>query len=268
MGNPSDQVSVTFTTKEAEDGGTPDLSIALDTAKNTEVYGESKTTFAPNEPAYLKVLTSSSAAYSLYISATGFISRSGTDIPYDISEDLIFAMAASANLSYTPRQSSMDWDWLGKDPGYTPLFNNKVVSVPEEIVAVLRCDYQTLGDRWKLVIPASTLSLEGVDSLSVAVVVVQGDNSSYCTVTYSTDGGSTPVAVDLEVSDFCSEEVIEGVQVYLDGVSKGTTNSNGRLYLGMLVPGTTYNLKMTKSGYVDSDSDVLYNDSFTISAST
>lgn len=266
MGNPSDRVSVTFTTKETEDSSAPDLSIALDTAKNTEVYGESKTTFAPGEAAYLKVLASSDESYALHISATGVISRSGSDIPYSISEDLNFAMASTVTLSHKPRVGSMNWDWLGKDPGYSPLFDGKQVSVPDDVVAVLRCDYQTFGDRWKLSIPASTLSLEGVDSMTVLVVAVQGNSQASCTVTYES-AETSPIPIDLKVSDFCSEEVVEEVRVYLDGESKGTTNSNGRIYLGMLVPGTAYSLLMTKDGYVDSDLDILYNDSFTVPAS-
>ncbi|MGV9141830.1 MAG: hypothetical protein ACOC1X_02720, partial [Promethearchaeota archaeon] len=33
---------------------------------------------------------------------------------------------------------------------------------------------------------------------------------------------------------------------------------------GMMKPKTHHSLKMTKTGYIDSDRDVLYNDSFTV----
>jgi len=106
----------------------------------------------------------------------------------------------------------------------------------------------------------------GYDEISVLVFVSQGNESASLSVTYNTsEGGGEPVPVDLEVADFCNNDVLLGeVSVYIDGTYKGNTNANGRLYIGNYVPGTRHSLRMTKTDYRDSDSDPLSNDSFVV----
>lgn len=54
-------------------------------------------------------------------------------------------------------------------------------------------------------------------------------------------------------------EVLDGVTVYLDGVSKGTTDSDGNISIASVNVGI-HDLKLTLSGLDDSDDDVVYND--------
>ena len=83
------------------------------------------------------------------------------------------------------------------------------------------------------------------------------------TVTYE-NGELVFVPVELLVSDFCSDEQVEDVEVFLDGFSIGYTNAEGKIFLGELMQGSQHQLKMIRNGYVDSDLDILLNDTFTV----
>jgi len=257
---PSGTVNVSYNT-ETESTGI-ELSIALDEDKNREVYGENKSSFAPSERAYLKVITNSDIPYSLYSSA-GTVTRSARNVPYDYSEDVSFVLTNSAELQHVPYGSVSSWEWYGRNAGQ-PLFSGKRVTISSPAVAVLHCEYRILGDQAHLlVLPGALIPYSEIE---VVVAVQQGDTIASCTVNYG-GSASTPQPVDLEVSDFCTDEVVTGVSVFLDGAYIGTTNSNGKIYLGMLMPGTTHQLLLTKEGYVDSDQDILHNDEFTVPSS-
>jgi hypothetical protein len=73
------------------------------------------------------------------------------------------------------------------------------------------------------------------------------------------------VPVGLSVPDFCSDEQVEDVEVFLDGFSIGYTNAEGKIFLEELMQGSQHQLKMIRNGYVDSDLDILLNDTFTVS---
>lgn len=256
-------VTITYIASTDEEAG-GDLSLELDSAKNQEVYGvSSKTTFSPGQVAYLKLLTSSDDSYTIECSY-GSARRQATDIPYPVIENLTFANETEATLSHLPMRT-VTWDWIGNDAG-TPLFTDQKVTISDADVAVLHCEYNTLGDRLRLVVTNAQMVASGYDEISVVVLVTQGSNTASATVTYNIeDGGGDPIPVDLEVADFCDQEtLLEGVVVYVDGEEKGRTNQSGRLYIGDYVPGSEHTLRMTKDEYRDSDSDPLANDSFTV----
>jgi hypothetical protein len=78
--------------------------------------------------------------------------------------------------------------------------------------------------------------------------------------------GST-ASQTLILKDYFTDTLISGVSVYADAsepptTSKGTTDGNGEITLTNLVIGTTYYVKFVKTGYQDSDEDILANDSF------
>lgn len=236
------------------------LSIALDSEKNREIYGENKTTFHLGERVYLKITAPAKEPYTLY-SSVGSVAKSRQNIVYDVTEDISFAFSSSASLQEKPRQS-VDWTWYGNNGG-SPLFDGKSVSLSSPVVSILHCEYTTLKDRGELIVQSKDINFQIEEELTVLVVVKQQDNTAYCTVKYSTETLS-PRPIDLEISDFCSDEILSEVDVYLDGESVGKTNANGRIYLGKLIPGSIHDLKMTKSGYRDSNLDILHNDKFTV----
>ncbi len=239
------------------DPGSRSIALELDNHYNISVYGQQKSVFAPGESAYLKMMPGVSASYR---SSAGSISRQASNVPYVHVENVSFAMTRSASLQFAPN-GSVSWEWLGHSGG-SPLFEGRTVTLQSDTVGVLRCQYTVMGTRLRLLVNNWDMGLH--EAMEVIVVAVAGEQQASALVRYSRDAEMEPVPYDLSVSDFCSGEVVSGVHVYLDGVSVGTTNASGRIHLGELKPGTIHQLKMTKDGYIDSDNDVLHNDSFTV----
>jgi hypothetical protein len=66
--------------------------------------------------------------------------------------------------------------------------------------------------------------------------------------------------VVIHVHDFANIDTeLQTVTVYLDGVSKGTTDANGELSISDVEVGG-HSIKLTKASYVDSDEDEIAND--------
>jgi len=65
--------------------------------------------------------------------------------------------------------------------------------------------------------------------------------------------------ITINITDYVSEGDVEGASVYLDGSLQGTTDEDGEITLEDVAIGT-HTLKITKTGYVDSDEDELLND--------
>ena len=70
---------------------------------------------------------------------------------------------------------------------------------------------------------------------------------------------ATTRTITIRVTDYVSTAELADVTVYIDSVSKGTTDANGELDIANVSVGG-HELKLTKSGYVDSDADDLFND--------
>jgi len=235
---------ITVNFSDASSSG--DLSLQLDEERNND-----KTTFAVGEIAYLKFLFSNSDAYTIKTSS-GSASVVGTNIHYPITdEEIQFANVKQGTLDYVPA-GGVTPTWIGNNGG-TPLFNEKIITVPNEIIGILNCDYTTKGDR---------LALTATESGTILVVVIQGSNQASLAVTFG--AAADAVEYELEVKDFCSDASLSGVAVSMDGRYKGLTDANGVVNLGLLTPGSTHALKMTRSGYEDSDDDDLNNDSFVV----
>lgn len=264
---PTSSLIVEFETPTSKQ--THDFNLSLDSEKIAEVYGQTdKSSFAPNESAYLKLIRSSNEAYQLFVTA-GKISTVIRNTLYPVSETVIFAASSLEDLNYIPIKN-VTWDWIGRSPG-TPLFSGKGVKIesPSNVskdsfvpIGVLQCSYNVNGDCLKLTVLDSDMS--EVDKMDVLVIAIQGENKAYTQVSFDKGTGGAPIPINLLVKDFCSDANVVDVDVYLDGSFIGKTNGNGKIYLGDLVPNTIHDLKMTKSGYIDSDLDVLYNDSFTV----
>jgi len=65
--------------------------------------------------------------------------------------------------------------------------------------------------------------------------------------------------ITIRVTDYVDDDEIVTVAVFLDDVSRGNTDSNGEIILNNVTVGG-HELKMTKTGYIDSDTDDLFND--------
>lgn len=254
------------------------LSLSLDEKMNLAVYGEKKSSFLPGEAAYLRLVTTipvddytdkdgeQQEGYPYYLhTSAGTISTIAQNIIYEEEEIITFSMQDNANLSHKPNKI-LSWKWLGKDRG-TPKFSGSSVLLNEKSVGVLKCVYNVAGYRCKLVARSRDFGsdIEEETELPVQVVAVQRDQIASLTVSYS-GSAEEPVDVEILVTDFCSGDEVDLVEVYVDGEYIGKTNARGRVYVGKMVPNSQHTLRMTRAGFIDSDKDVLYNDLFKVPA--
>jgi hypothetical protein len=254
---PTASVSVSFSDSAASGGDGDSAELSLDSEKNLLVYGQEKTSFLSGEAAYLKLHCA--PGYDLDCSA-GVVVKSAAGIAYPYSEDLMFRLSRAESLQHLP-MGQVDNQWIGKDGG-SPLFSGKAVTIPEPKVAILRCEYKSIGDRLKLVVTHPDM---GIHATMEVLVVVSRNGAALTSITVTYENGELIfVPVELLVSDFCSDEQVDGVEVFLDGFSIGYTNAEGKIYLGELMQGSQHTLKMIRTGYVDSDIDILQNDEFTV----
>jgi len=89
--------------------------------------------------------------------------------------------------------------------------------------------------------------------------------TGYRGINYQTiqlDLESDVVAQTLEIRDYCTDEVIPGAAVNVDGTGY-TADANGVVVLGLLEAGQTLPVLTTATGYHDSDADTLNNDEIT-----
>ena len=78
------------------------------------------------------------------------------------------------------------------------------------------------------------------------------------------EAGPAPIDYTLTVVDHYSGQPIEGAHVWLDESDKGYTDASGQVILENVTPGQAYPVRITKTGYQDSDQDILSNDEITI----
>ena len=82
-------------------------------------------------------------------------------------------------------------------------------------------------------------------------------------IAWGGEGQYTPSSITrtitIRVTDYTDDAELEDVTVYLDGNSEGTTDANGELEIADVEVGG-HELKLTKTGYQDSDADTLFND--------
>jgi len=68
----------------------------------------------------------------------------------------------------------------------------------------------------------------------------------------------------LHYKDFVTGYSLGDVSVYIDGISRGRTNANGKLTVHGITVNTVHTLRASKKGYLNTDSDSLENDQFII----
>ena len=233
------------------------LSLVLDSEENND-----KSTFDFGETAYFLCYHTNDTARS-YTCSDGSINREASNLSVDVKdEEVSFQNSKTAKLKYLPI-ASVTRSWIGKGGG-SPIFNGRTITFVEEALGILICSYETAADRVGL----SNVNTAGTILVSVTQTVDSKDYSDTSQAVFEDSGdedtAKEPVPYDLNVKDYCEDTNVVGVEIILDGVSLGNTDSSGSKYLGLLVPGSTHSLKMVKTGYIDSDVDKLANDAFTI----
>lgn len=246
------------------------IRVELDDLYNVDDEGNPKNNFEPDgvDPAFIIIAPSDRTIPYEVIVSNGSIVQSLTGNTYQANDTVYFIDETEAILTYKP-EGGVSYQWVGSQPKnidgvpLNPIFDENIVKMSEEVVGILQCSYIFVADQWKLV-----SDVEG-EVLVVALQEVDEDKAIGSTIvefipSELLEEEGVLVDYDLELRDFCNNDVISNAAVELDGVPIGTTNVNGLISLGQLQVGQTYALKVTRSGYIDSDLDDLLNDEFTI----
>jgi hypothetical protein len=234
-------------------------SLTLDSDYNTEIYEEEKSTFEPGDEVYLKLFYDTDDEYSIETSY-GNCRTSSRNISYSVADTIAFAYSSSEQVSYIP-EGTIDTEWIGNNRGMHYQVDRSInISDEEKVVGVLKCEYDTIGDRLHLY----DTDISGENDYNIVVVAIfDNGNKASCTVSFQRTEG---VEVDLEivVKDVCTDDVIPNAEVSIPELIAGTTNENGVLSVGTVLSGTEYALSITADGYQDTATDNLNNDSFTV----
>jgi len=240
---------------EPEDGY-GNISLDLDPDANED------TNFQVGDTAFLRVICSgfrNSETYEMLRSA-GTLARSATDVRYLVEETITFPYTTSQSLKYMP-DGNVEWEWIGNAPVASVSLqvdeNSAKLVATQRIVAVANVTYYTLGDRWAL-----SYDEEG----QVVVVALRENKTVSVTVGFGID------EIDDEIGPFSWQILTKNnatgqpepnINIDIQGVGSFITDSNGRVFVGVLSSGT-YDCVLTGDDIISSPEDAIDNDSFTI----
>lgn len=132
--------------------------------------------------------------------------------------------------------------------------------------------YDTRYIDGKALVPASFVPPDVIDGRDFCIYAerMDGVTQSQCKhipldASMTTDDSTTSITV--VVKDFATDIVIPDASVYIDDVYKGKTDSTGSLTIASITAGN-HSIRLTASGYLDSDEDELANDTFTVNATS
>lgn len=275
-------------------GGTsPKFNIALDQILNNNI-----SIFLPNHTAYLKLYTG--GLNPKFKSTLGTVSQYFPKRYELVTEQIVFSRTKSATLKYEPEGAvmynwngipnpnialpnnlgngsysynyiplSQSWQGIYWTGGFNPLdingdpvrlfFSDNQINLSGMTVGILNVMYNACFDSLKLISPIKGLIIVEAYTGPYQNPLIYGT----ATVDFSSGAFNTPRPVSLTVKDACSQQLIKGAFVYIDGNLKGQTDQNGVIALGLLSVGQ-HTLKITATGYTDSDKDTILNDMFTV----
>lgn len=116
----------------------------------------------------------------------------------------------------------------------------------------------------KFVISSET----GGKGILIAQEITTEDCSlSYIEYQFEEDEEDTLYDITVSYADFVTGDALPDVSVWVDGIYKGKTDSEGKLEVKQVSVNVKHTIKATKAGYLDTDSDSLANDTFIIRSS-
>ena len=233
--------TLTITFKKENTGVKYSYKFELDNSKNKGLsdFNEDTTCFLKlyNLGTNLTIDTTSGTA-SIY----------GRNITEEQEEYVIFENSKEEALSY-PIYRVEDYKWIGGDGGNV-VFDEYNAKLPDKINGVLYVKYLTAYTSIK------------IDTRIIGkVLVVAEDEKGKGSIVIDYSGGYKDAY--LTVKDACTKNVVAGARVYLDGKYVGNTDSFGKIYLGKIAIGK-HKIKVSKTGYKDTDQDAIANDEFEI----
>lgn len=213
-----------------------------------EIAGE-KSVFNAGETATLNMFPSDLSAKLSVSSGTAVFKKRGEVL--EQTEYVIFANSDTAYLKY-PAARLIAAEWQGRING-APSISGTAIVLPAVSSGVLKITYETKYDILDVVCPIQSHCLLEAKS---------DTRYGYADIDY-TYGIGGAFEVVFRVRNACTNTPLAGADVWLNGEYKGKTNNDGYINFGMLNVGK-YNVVSKKEGFVDSDKDIIANDSFTV----
>ena len=240
-------LTVTF----GKDSDSAGFNLELDSEKNNE-----KSNFAPGDEVYIKVYPGglSPSHNSTMGNITVMATNKYESIPKEEGgfEYLVFARDSEQSVSHIIK-SITDLKWCGFIPDTPPIFGETKISFSEEVSCVMKLQYKTTYDSWRLT---------GVN-IPCRVLVEAFNEERYGSLTIDfTEDEEDRDHVFLVVRDACTEQLIPGANVEIGGVLH-VADDKGKVDLGILSTGT-YQVRITAQDYQDSDTDRIGNDELVI----
>ena len=277
---PNSTITIPYTDPNLvdEDGNlvSPELSIELDEDKHEEVYEDaSRSVFYAGERSYFKVFFDGAYRMHLGSSAGSLRDEHITGIEMTV-EAVKFQNSSTAQLSKKP-STVVSYSWINDGPTMpVPLFNGRTITLSKPALGVLICSFGIQYKRISLLVTnndfdvSNTLPVIVHCYLTIGGAIFEDDQEhdyesvaeAFAEVTYHRTRDEA-VETYIQILDYATNSAVAGASVSINGVSAGTTNSEGRLLFNA-VPGTPYTIKTEADGYVDSDEDILDNESFII----
>lgn len=257
------------------------ITLELDEERNA-----GKSIFLPSDTCYIRCYPALSGV--VYGTTQGSVSKIGT-LPENISEYVVFCDSDNARLSGLPSSlkqiagkewmlhrdaviTSPQWEWIGVDPGVSPLFVGADIRLPRPVSAVLYVRYTTY---YELVLHGNKTPIkpdcppqsgntkpDPCQCPSALSLVTASHDSSVASVEVEWDTGACQDMVEVSVQDMCSRQAVSGASVFIDGLFVGVTNIAGKIRT-MCAKGS-HNIRVTAPGYVATDQDEVDNEIFII----
>ena len=245
MANPNASIQISFSEDDSSSGD--NISLSLDTDKNTELYGEERTTFPGSRSVYLAAIMSPLSAYVRDVdSSDGTVHVLATKLPLDVEETITFTNTKEATLSRAP-QGAVSYKWIGSH-NHSVRFDGQSVVLRREAIGFLKCTYKTLFTRLRAEVQISAFG--GEDTLSVIVLAsTNGGAAASITINYSLeeDGAAEYKTYIVNATSLCASGVIAGAVVTQDGAAIGTTDGSGNITFESWTG--TYTFAATANGY-------------------
>lgn len=226
-----------------------------------EDYNSGQSCFGIGEYAYFRIY--GNISYSC--KATLGSPRADSRGVGEVVEDEYVDFSNWSGSTNKPVDKIRSYEWIGKSLGTIDRVSGsnalKANTSKHEGYGVAKITYTTRYDRWKHTSPTEA----DVVVYAVGTTTECEDTKTSLTLQFREDcAGAQDNTVTLTFKDFNTGQVIQGASVWIDGVSRGVTNSNGQIYLGRLDSGT-HTVKATHGDYSPTQADLLGNDSFVVS---
>jgi hypothetical protein len=201
--------------------------------------------------------------HSFYLSLGGTISTVTPKKIEEKVEEVTFNGSDKVNLAY-PLGGAFSYKWIGSalqtesphskcTPKVIAEFDSATLTANESVYGILEVTYEYTY--------ASVCFMPALSGKQIVLVCRECGEEEVCDSTIEEIADQAFDDVTLTISDACESGIkVLGAQVEVNGeLIDSVTNEEGQIHIGLLAKGT-HTIKVTASGYVDSDADFLSND--------